>query len=194
MSPTPNRTWTVASAVIEVDALIGGSEAPFATDGPSPGTGSPSVDPPDAVLLVENLRRNGTSDWTPPGGVVDAGERPLDGLAREVAEETGLRVVEWAGLLYEIVAEAPDLGWTMRVEVHRASAVDGRVEIGADPDGIVIGSAWAATPRCVDLLVGAHQWVREPLLDWMRERWSDPRSYGYRILGSTSETFSVERL
>lgn len=185
MSGTANRAWTVASAVIEADALHGGVPAARA---PVPGAVTA-----DAVLLVENLRRNGTSDWTPPGGVVDEGERPLEGLVREVAEETGLVVLEWSGLLYEIEAEAPDLGWNLRVEVYRAASVGGRVDVGADPDGIVIGSAWAGVPRCVELLGGAHQWVREPLLDWMNDRWSDPRSYRYRILGSTTDSFRVER-
>lgn len=171
------RAWTVASAVIEPAAI---------TD--------PGVDVADgAVLLVQNLRRNGSADWTPPGGVVDAGEQPLDGLAREVAEETGLLVTGWAGLLYEIEADAPDLGWTLRVEVHRAAAVDGSLSIGADPDGIVVGSAWAATPECVRLLGDAHPWVREPLLDWLTERWDRPRRYRYRILGSTLDTIQVER-
>jgi len=181
-----NRTWTVASAVIEADALRHRSITFDAAcvDDPAP----------DAVLLVENLRRNGTSDWTPPGGVVDEGEHPLEGLTREVSEETGLHVADWAGLLYDIEAEAPDLGWTLRVEVHRAAAVGGSVDIGADPDGIVIGSAWVGAPRCIELLDGAHQWVREPLSDWMLERWRDPRSYRYRILGASSETFRVERL
>ena len=55
------KIWQVAGAVIERDG---------------------------AVLLVENLRRNGHTDWTPPGGVIELadGETVLAGLAREVAE------------------------------------------------------------------------------------------------------------
>ena len=33
----------------------------------------------DGVLLVQNRRRNGSHDWTPPGGVIDEGESLLDG-------------------------------------------------------------------------------------------------------------------
>lgn len=171
------RAWTVASAVIETGVV----------------PDLPADVPAGAVLLVQNLRRNGTADWTTPGGVVDDGERPLEGLAREVEEETGLQVTGWGGLLYDIEAQAPDLGWDLRVEVHRATAVVGELTIGADPDGIVIGSAWAATPQCVELLGDSHPWVREPLLDWLRERWQEPRTYRYRIQGATLETISVER-
>jgi len=171
------RSWTVAGAVIEAGVV---DERPVDIAA-------------DAVLLVQNLRRNGTADWTTPGGVVDPGERPLDGLVREVQEETGLRVGGWGGLLYEIRAQAPELGWDLRVEVHRAAEVAGDLAIGSDPDGIVIGSAWAAHPAGIDLLGDAHLWVREPLGDWLAERWVEPRAYRYTVLGSTPEDLRVER-
>ncbi len=171
------RDWVVGGAVIEVRAWDG-----TGPDGP-----------PDALLLVENRRANGTSDWTPPGGVIDEGESVVDGLTREVREETGLTVERWHGLLYEIEASAPGLGWNLRVEVHRAGAVLGPLRTGADPDGIVVGSAWAAGPRCVDLLGGTHPWVREPLLEWMAQRWDEPRRFRYRISGSGRDDLTVER-
>ncbi len=177
------RAWLVGGAVIEVAAVA---------DVPAAGAGAP--EDPGAVLLVENLRRNGTSDWTPPGGVIDEGEDLVEGLAREVVEETGLAVTSWHGLLYEIDAEAPDLGWHLRVEVHRAAAAEGVVAVGADPDGIVVGAEWAAHGGCVRLLDGAHPWVREPLLDWLAERWEAPRRYRYRILGTALEGLDVQRL
>ena len=62
------RSWTVASAVIEA------------------GVWSGSTADPDHVLLVQNLRRNGSTDWTTPGGVIDDGESALGGLEREVVE------------------------------------------------------------------------------------------------------------
>ena len=85
------------------------------------------------LLLVRNLRRNGSHDWSTPGGVIDAEDASvLDGLAREVAEETGLTVTAWSGPLYEVVATSVDLGWEMRCEVHLVESVDGEVvlEIG----------------------------------------------------------------
>ncbi len=47
------RDWVVGGAVIEAATLIGAVSADVAED---------------SVLLVENRRHNGQTDWTPPGG------------------------------------------------------------------------------------------------------------------------------
>jgi ADP-ribose pyrophosphatase YjhB (NUDIX family) len=47
------------------------------------------VDDRDRALLV---RRRDNGHWEPPGGVLELGEDILEGLRREVAEETGLQV------------------------------------------------------------------------------------------------------
>src|SRR5688572_25075625 len=80
------------------------------------------VEGPDGLLLVQNRRRDGSLDWSPPGGVIEVadGESVRVGLTREVEEETGIRVTEWIGPVYEVEAVAAEMGWTMRVEVHRA--------------------------------------------------------------------------
>ena len=73
------------------------------------------VEAPEGLLLVRNERRGGHSDWTTPGGVIDDTDASLiDGLTREVEEETGLRVTSWEGPVYEVHAVALDLGWTLR--------------------------------------------------------------------------------
>ena len=101
------------------------------------------VESPDGLLLVQNQRRNGTLDWSTPGGVIDATDASLlHGLAREVEEETGLRVTEWEGPLYEVRATALELGWGMRCEVHRALGFDGTLRVD-DPDGIVVDACFA---------------------------------------------------
>jgi 8-oxo-dGTP diphosphatase len=167
------REWTVGGAVIE-GAVLG-------------------PDRPAGVLLVENLRRNGSSDWTPPGGVIEGDEPVVHGLAREVREETGLEVLTWSGPLYEIRAEAPQLGWVLRVEVHRAVAVRGALAIGDDPDGIVVAADWVADGDCADRLAGTHPWVREPLLAWLTERWSGTREFRYRVHGTALDDHAIER-
>jgi ADP-ribose pyrophosphatase YjhB (NUDIX family) len=45
--------------------------------------------PPGRLLL---LRQPPGSGWSLPGGLLQRGERPIDGAARELAEETGIRV------------------------------------------------------------------------------------------------------
>ncbi len=196
------RDWVVGGAVIERRALVGaGGGALVGADGAALGAaGGRAVDLDaddgglDRVLLVENVRRNGVSDWTPPGGVIDPGEDLLVGLTREVREETGLEVLRWAGPLYEIRAEAPDLGWRLRVEVHMAAVVEGEVSIGADPDGIVVDADWFGASSCEDRLGASHPWVREPLLEWMLERFDATREFRYEVLGTGVSDARVTRL
>ena len=153
------------------------------------------VESSSGVLLVRNRRRNGSHDWSPPGGVIeiDDGESVLDGLHREVLEETGLRVAAWGELLYEVEAEAPGLGWVMRAQIWRATSVEGDLEIN-DPDGIVVEADYVDLASCPDRLRDSHDWVREPLTDWLEGRWATSRAYRYRLEGETPGTATVIRL
>lgn len=160
-----HRDWVVGGAVLERDGR---------------------------VLLVHNLRRGGRTDWTTPGGVIDAGETVMEGLAREVTEETGLTVTAWDGLLYEVHAVAPGLGWTLRVEVHRATAWRGDVQTGDDPDGIVTHAEFVDADALPARLDTNERWVGEPLLAWLADRWDHPRQFRYRIDGDRS-AFRVVR-
>src|SRR5206468_653696 len=80
------RDWVVASGLIEEDGKL---------------------------LLVQNRRRNGSLDWSTPGGVIEIadGESVVDGLTREVEEETGIYVCDWNGPVYEVEAVAEGRGW-----------------------------------------------------------------------------------
>jgi 8-oxo-dGTP diphosphatase len=160
--------WTVAGAVVEGD---------------------------DGLLLVCNRRRNGSLDWSTPGGVIDATDASvLEGLTREVEEETGLVVGGWEGPLYEVVAVAVDLGWEMRCEVHRAVEFGGSLRVD-DPDGIVIDAGFFP-PSGVDArLAECFRWVREPLVEWLAHRWesTEPRGFRYDVRGTTLDSLEVVR-
>lgn len=149
-----------------------------------------------SLLLVRNLRRNGSHDWSTPGGVIDPTDAStLHGLTREVEEETGLRVVSWSGLLYEVVATSADLGWEMRCEVHLAAEVDGEITID-DPDGIVDHAAFVAVEEIAEHLELCFPWVREPLAEWLSQRWplSEVRSFRYEVAGSSLSSLRAKRV
>lgn len=148
----------------------------------------------DRLLLVGNRRRNGSVDWTPPGGVIEVhdGEGLLDGLTREVEEETGLRVTSWAGPRYSVTAEAPGLGWRLRAQIHLAATWEGELVID-DPDGIVIDARFVDCPGCDGLLEGCHPWVREPLTAWLDERWEAEQRFGYHLDGADPRALTITR-
>jgi 8-oxo-dGTP diphosphatase len=141
--------------------------------------GGALVESPEGLLLVQNRRRNGKLDWSTPGGVIDEGETMLEGLTREVEEETGLRVSEWVGPVYEVHAEAVGLGWNLRVEAHLAKTYEGELRLD---------------DHCGHHLGEAPTWVREPLTAWICERWEDTRSFNYRIDGTAIGAIDVVRL
>jgi 8-oxo-dGTP diphosphatase len=147
---------------------------------------------PGGLLLVQNRRRNGRSDWSPPGGVIDAGESVLEGLAREVVEETGLVVTAWSEVIYEIEVSAPDLDWRLRVEAFQAVAWSGALVVD-DPDGIVVDARFVGREHCDEHLAGGHPWVGEPLGEWLAMPWSGCRSFGYHVAGSDPASFAVTR-
>lgn len=156
--------------------------------------GGAVIETPAGLLLVANRRRNGSVDWTPPGGVIDVGETVLEGLAREVVEETGLVVTEWRGPIYHVAAEAVGLGWDLRVEVWQAVAWSGELAVGDDPDGIVTEARFVGVEACDDHLVGAHPWVAEPVGAWVREPWTEARQFRYAVDGADMATATVRRL
>jgi 8-oxo-dGTP diphosphatase len=162
------RAWVVASGLIEHEGQL---------------------------LLVQNRRRNGSCDWTTPGGVIEVGdgESVVDGLTREVAEETGIQVSAWTGPVYEVEAVAEGLGWTLRAEIHRAVSWAGELLVD-DPDGIVIDARFVPFVAALGYLEGCVRWVSEPLGAWLVERWEEGRAYRYRLDGATPGSITVVKV
>jgi ADP-ribose pyrophosphatase YjhB (NUDIX family) len=65
------------------------------------------------VLLI---RRDDTRTWAPPGGALDPGELPNEGVAREVREETGVIVepVRLVGLYFSLLRNQDFLSFIFR--------------------------------------------------------------------------------
>jgi 8-oxo-dGTP diphosphatase len=145
-----------------------------------------------ALLLVRNRRRDGRADWSPPGGVIDEGEGLITGLGREVHEETGLQVERWMGPAYLVEAQAPEMDWHLRVEVHIALEVVGELRVD-DPDGIVEEADFVEAVDVEARLDSAPRWVAEPLLDWVEHRRLDAPTFRYEVRGTPAEGLKVER-
>jgi hypothetical protein len=82
----------------------------------------------------------------------------------------------------------------MRCEVHLAVGFEGELRV-ADPDGIVVEAAFVPAPECAVRLASCAPWVREPLCEWLTERW-DPqrrREYSYEVRGTTRDAMRVSR-
>ncbi len=164
------RHWVVGSAIIEAGE---GDER--------------------AILLVRNRRRSGALEWSTPGGVIDEGETMLQGLAREVREETGLSVTGWDGPAYEVEVAAADLGWQARVEVWRATGFRGQLHVD-DPDGIVVDARFVRLAACGAHLDGGPRWVSEPFAEWLAAHAAAASMLPFRYdVAGVAPSFTVTR-
>lgn len=145
----------------------------------------------DGLVLVGNRRRDQSLEWTPPGGVIDTGETVLQGLEREVLEETGLRIAGWAHRSYTVQVDAPDMGWQLRVEAWEAIGVLGDVCI-ADPDGIVEEVRNVGAVDAPGLLQASPPWVHTPVGDWLSGAVAE--QYQFTLHGKERNGARIERV
>lgn len=86
-----------------------------------------------AIAIIENSRgdilfglRDDCKKWSAPGGHIDKGESPEEGLFREVKEETGLDISE--AKLIAVKEEDGVTGYIYKVRVT------GKQDFSKDPD------------------------------------------------------------
>ena len=108
------------------------------------------------VLLAKRAIEPRRGYWDLPGGFLEEGEEPLDGLAREFREETGLvvRPLEWLGTHVEPYNNYFVFGVTWLVEA------DGDPRPADDAEEL----AWFGPDDLPDEMAFPHQ--RELLAAW----------------------------
>jgi 8-oxo-dGTP diphosphatase len=103
------------------------------------------VDDEGRVLLARRAGPVFHGYWDLPGGFLDEGEHPLDGLRRELREETGLEVepAEFIGVWMDRYGDDEDahatlnLYWTARFVAGKPEAADDVSELAwFRPDGL----------------------------------------------------------
>lgn len=145
------------------------------------------------LLLAANRRRQGTLEWTPPGGVIDAGESVTSGITREVREETGLRVQMWKERHYTVSVVAADMGWVMNVESWFSPSASGDIELN-DPDGIVEQALFVELSSVEELLIDSPLWVRVPVMAWIAAGMCPVGPFAFVVTGTDRSTAHVEQV
>jgi len=115
------------------------------------------------LLLVRRGREPFKGWWDVPGGFLDAGEHPVDGLKRELREETGLEIelTRFVGIYMDTYGDGPDADDTLNLH-YEARIVGGELLPG--DDAVEIG--WFAPdelPTQIAFRNGA-----EAIADWRR--------------------------
>ena len=84
------------------------------------------------ILLARRAGEPEAGKWDLPGGFLDEGEHPLDGLHRELREETGLEIepLELVAIELDVYGDGPEapatlnLYWTARPVAGEPEAAD----------------------------------------------------------------------
>jgi ADP-ribose pyrophosphatase YjhB (NUDIX family) len=90
------------------------------------------------VLLVCRGREPLKGHWTLPGGVLELGESLVDGVKREIAEETGLEVepVELVELLDRIHREGEKVRYHYVIADYLCRVTGGQLRAASDADAV----------------------------------------------------------
>jgi 8-oxo-dGTP diphosphatase len=131
---------------------------------PAPAACALCVDEAGRILLTRRAWEPYAGMWDLPGGFLHEDEHPLDGLRRELAEETGLDVepTDWFGAFMVPYGDGPDVRNVLNL-VWRAR-VAGGTERAADDVSQLRWFAREDLPPLEEIAMA------EPLRLWLAER------------------------
>jgi ADP-ribose pyrophosphatase YjhB (NUDIX family) len=117
------------------------------------------------ALLSKRAIEPRRGHWDLPGGFLDEGEEPMDGLRRELLEEAGVEVEigDFFGMYLDRYGSGQTAPYVLNL-VWRASIVGGELE--ADDD--VSELAWFARDALPPADELAFEWLAVALADWDR--------------------------
>ncbi|SRR6266568_681989 len=118
-------------------------------DVPLVGIGAVVIDK-GRVLLILRGQEPLKGRWSLPGGMLELGESLLDGVVREVREETGLTVepVELIELLDRVFREADRVRYHYVIADYLCRVVEGSLEAASDADDV----RWMELSQCALLV------------------------------------------
>jgi 8-oxo-dGTP diphosphatase len=115
------------------------------------------------VLLARRAHEPDAGLWDAPGGFLEEGENPLDGLRRELREETGLEVEpgRFVGTFVDTYGVGPDAPPVLNL-VWEAGIVGGE----AAPADDVAELRWFALDALPPEEEVAFRWLAPSLREW----------------------------
>ncbi|MCP2323578.1 ADP-ribose pyrophosphatase YjhB (NUDIX family) [Hamadaea flava] len=124
----------------------------------------------DDRLLLVRRQRDRPNAWTPPGGVVHAGELVTEALTRQIREKTGLRLAGMPQLAFTVNTATstgtPTSMLAMYFDCYPCAGVLNHVH---DPGGGIAEARLATTSEAIGLLAGssADRAETEPVLAYL---------------------------
>ena len=114
------------------------------------------------LLLVRQAGPGEEPHWSLPGGILEDGELVSEGLAREVGEETGIRILELGALAYAVQLDSrrpprfrrstgAEVGFLATIWTFEVGSWEGDVR-ARDPDGVVLEAVFVPRTEAVERL------------------------------------------
>ena len=132
------------------------------------------------VLVREEYPTWGGEFWNVPSGGVEEGETPVEGAARELAEETGL-VIAWKDLTLVSTVTTTYAGGETRAWNFVGEVTTSELRVD-DPDGIIREARWFSREDAADLVeVLPYRPLAEPAVAYLRGEVSPVRHWTFGL-------------